>query len=158
MKGFQKVTPMGLEVKGAAEIKKALRAMTAEMNHKVIGQANAAAGKIVVAREQALAPDGPTGNLIDSIGLIKTSIKKADELGEVQVGPRRKGRYKGFAGHLVEYGTKRRQNKNGANRGVMPKRPFAEPAFEQTRGEVEKKISEELGKRITAVLKKNVKS
>lgn len=115
------------------------------------------AAKPLVEKEKLLAPEGPTGNLVDSIGAVRTSINKANALGEVRVGPRRKGGYKGFAGHLVEYGTKRRTNKRGANRGIMPKDPFAKPAFDATKGQIESIITQSVGKVMIRTMKRYLK-
>lgn len=147
-----------IKVLGDKEIKAALKGMGQVMSHKVIGSANLSAAKPLIEREKLLAPEGPTGNLVDSIGGIRVSLKKSSVVGEVNVGPRRGGKNRGYAAHLVEYGTvKRRLKSNGANRGVMPKKPFAKPAFEQTQDQVEKRIASELSKKITAQLNKNVK-
>lgn len=135
-----------ISVTGVAEIDKVLRELPKQMTHTILGAAHAAAAKPLVTKAKLLAPEGPTGNLVDSIGVSKTNIKKADKLGEVRVGPRKKGRFKGFAGHLVEYGTKRRRNKKGANRGVMPAKPFMKPSYHQTKNEVERQIAVSIGK------------
>lgn len=118
-----------------------------------LGKAHLQAAKILVEKEKLTAPEGPTGNLVDSIGATRTSVKKQTRLGQVIVGPRRKGRYKGFAGHLVEYGTKRRKTKKTkANRGVMPKHPFAAPSFEATRTPMKEAIRVNLSKIVVKAL------
>lgn len=142
---------------GVKEIDSVLKALPKELSHKVLGAAHLAAAKPLIEKEKLLAPEGPTGNLVDSIGGDKTPISKANALGEVTVGPRRRKPYRGFAGHLVEKGTKRRQNKKGANRGVMPAKPFAEPAFNQTHKQVENRIAEETGKSLVRSMKKYLK-
>jgi len=123
-------------------------------SHEALGKAHLQSAKILVEKEKLLAPEGPTGNLVDSIGATRTAIKKAKRIGEVIVGPRRRGRYKGFAGHLVEYGTVRRETKSGSNRGIMPKKPFAKPAFEQTRTQIKDSIKVNLSKIVVKALKR----
>jgi HK97 gp10 family phage protein len=149
---------MSITITGVKEIDRVLRNLPKELSHQIVGAANMAAAKPLVIKEKLLAPEGPTGNLVDSIGAVKTPMKKANSVGEVVVGPRRNGGHKGFAGHLVEYGTKRRQTKKGANRGIMPKDPFAEPAFEQTKDAVEQSIRVQLGKKLISRMKKELGS
>lgn len=150
-------------ITGYQEIDNVLKALPRELTHQVLGAAHFAAAKPLVEREKLLAPEGPTGNLVDSIGAIRTSIKKADELGEVIVGPRIGGRYKGQAGHLVEFGTVKRSTRGrgkypaGTNRGVMPKRPFAKPAFDQEKGRVEGLITVSIGKSVLRTMKRYIK-
>lgn len=140
---------------GKKELDELLKQLPKEMsNHDALGKAHLQSAKILVEKEKLLAPEGPTGNLVDSIGATRTPFKKANAIGEVIVGPRRKGRFKGFAGHLVEYGTRKRKNKNGANRGIMPKKPFAKPAFDQTRNEIKNSIKGNLSKIVVKALKR----
>lgn len=145
-----------ISVTGVKEIDAVLKGMPAQLSHTVLGQAHAAAAKPFVERAKLLAPEGPTGNLVDSIGVEKESFARANQLGQVQAGPRRSRRYKGYVGHLVEYGTTVRANKKGANRGMMRKHPFMQPAFNQTKNLVESGIAENLGKKLTAFMKKTL--
>lgn len=142
---------------GAKEIDDLLKALPKQLTHQVLGAAHVAAAKPLVEREKLLAPEGPTGNLVDSIGAVRTSFKRADTVGEVKVGPRRTGRYKGFAGHLVEFGTRRRTNRRGANRGVMPKRPFAAPAFRMEAQNVQRLIGVSVGKVMLRTMRRYIK-
>lgn len=140
---------------GKKELDELLKQLPKEMsNHDALGKAHLQSAKILVEKEKLLAPEGPTGNLVDSIGAVRTPFKKANRVGEVVVGPRRKGRFKGFAGHLVEYGTRKRKNKSGANRGIMPMKKFAKPAFEQTRNSVKDSIKGNLSKIVVKALKR----
>lgn len=139
---------------GEQAIDKVLLMLPKELTHTVLSGAHFAAAKPLVQKEKLLAPEGPTGNLVDSIGATKMSFKRATVVGEVIVGPRRRGGYKGFAGHLVEFGTSRRETKRGANRGVMPKKPFAKPSFDATKGQVEKAIAVNIGKQVVRIMKK----
>lgn len=144
-----------VKLTGAKEIDQVLRGLPVQVNHKIVQQANASAAKALVTTAKLSAPEGPTGNLVDSIGVIKTPISKATELGLIEVGPRR-GRYKGHAGHLVEYGTRARYNKSGAHRGVMPRRPFMEPSWERTKDKVLSSINDFIGKHLWNFMRKTI--
>lgn len=144
-----------LRLTGEKEIDQVLRGLPLQVNHKVLQAAHASAAKVLVDAEKLAAPEGPTGGLIDSIGIIKTPIGKASSLGEINVGPRR-GRYKGYAAHLVEYGTKPR-NYRGANRGVMPKKPFALPSWLKTKDKIQSSISLQLGRTLLSFMKRTIK-
>ena len=146
-----------ISVTGVAEIDKVLKELPKQMTHTILGAAHAAAAKPLVTKAKLLAPEGPTGNLVDSIGVSKTNIKKADKLGEVRVGPRKKGGYKGFAGHLVEYGTRKRRTRKGVNRGLMKPKPFMKPAHQQTKNEVEKGIAVNIGKVMVRTMRRYLK-
>lgn len=145
-----------ISITGAKEIDQVLKAMPKELTHKVLGAAHASAAKPLIEKEKLLAPEGPTGHLVDSIGAVKTSIKRANVIGEVNVGPR-SGRFKGNHGHLVEFGTKPRRTKKGANRGFMPAHPFAKPAFDQTKNQVEGLISQSVAKVVLRTMKRYIK-
>lgn len=153
-----------IRVTGVKELDRLLRALPKEVTHQVLSAANAAAAKPLVEREKLLAPEGPTGNLVDSIGVVRTPIKRANILGEATVGPRRKRPYRGQAGHLVEFGTKKRklkgrgQYKAGTNRGVMPAKPFARPAFRQTKDAVLSGIKEQIAKKLVSRMKRELGS
>lgn len=146
-----------LKLIGEQAIDNVLKALPHAVSHQILAPANMLAAKPLVEKEKLLAPEGPTGNLVDSIGAVRSTLKKANTLGEVMVGPRRKGGFKGFAGHLVEYGTRRRTNKSGANRGIMPKTPFARPAFEATKGQIESLIAQSVGKVMIRTMKRSLK-
>lgn len=143
-----------IKVIGAEDVRRVLNELPKKLSDSAIGAANMKAAKIVVDKEKMLAPEGPTGNLVDSIGAYRSPKKSERQAGSVIVGPRRRGKYKGYAGHLVEYGTRNRQTKKGANRGVMPKKPFAKPAFIQTKAQVIERIRIELAKSIEKALKR----
>lgn len=141
---------------GYKEIDNLLRNLPQAFQQSIVASANYKAAKPLVEKEKLLAPEGPTGNLVDSIGVVKLG-RRGSEIGEVWEGPRRRRPYKGFAGHLVEFGTKKRRTKSGANRGVMPKEPFAEPAWRQTQGQVQDSIKVELGKSVYRTMKRYIK-
>jgi hypothetical protein len=144
-----------LRLTGVKEIDAVLKGLPLQLNHKVLQSAHAAAAKPLVNAEKLLAPEGPTGNLVDSIGVVKVPISRADSIGQIQVGPRR--RYKGNAAHLVEYGTVTRKNKRGANRGKMTAKPFAGPAWQQTQGVVQGGIRNQIGIQLSAYMRRMIK-
>jgi hypothetical protein len=146
-----------LSVVGLKEIDNAIKNLPLALQHSTLQAAHAAAAKPLVEREKLLAPEGPTGKLVDSIGIVKTPFQKAGTVGEVKAGPRRK-----IAphAHLVEYGTKVRRLRGrgkyvaGTERGIMPKKPFAQPAFTQTKGLIEQGIAVNIGKSVVRVMKR----
>jgi hypothetical protein len=152
-----------MRVTGVKEIDRVLKGMRPLLSHKVLQTAHAAAGKHTVNAAKLLAPEGPTGRLIDSIGVVKASIGRANSLGEISLGPRR-GRYKGFAAHLVEYGTVNRKLKGrgkyrrGTKRGIMPARPFMEPAWNRTKERVKGSINDEVGRVLYNFMRKTIKN
>jgi HK97 gp10 family phage protein len=152
-----------ISITGLKEIDDMVKALPKEMSHSLLASAHTASAKPLVQKMQLTAPEGPTGNLVDSIGIIRTSLKRADSLGEIRVGPRRRGRYKGFHAHFVEYGTGLRQTrgrgkyKAGARRGVMTKKPFVGPSFRQTKNMVEGGIAKNIGKGVSRVMRKYAK-
>lgn len=146
-----------ISITGKKEIDNVLREWPKQLQHSTLGTAHAAAGRFTVERAKLLAPEGPTGNLVDSIGVSKTNIKKTNKLGEVRIGPRRKGGFKGFAGHLVEYGTKLRKNRKGARRGFMRPKPFMKPSFGLTKFQIEKDIALQIGKVMVRTMRRYLK-
>jgi HK97 gp10 family phage protein len=149
-----------ISITGLKEIDDVLKAMPKELTHSVLGSAHAAAAKPLVNRMQLTAPEGPTGKLVDSIGIVRTSVKRTDNLGEIKVGPRRK---RAPHAHLVEYGTKARRLKGrgkykaGTERGVMPKKPFVKPSFQQTKTVVEQGIASHIGRALSRTMKRHLK-
>lgn len=139
---------------GAKELHQFLNGLPREFSDPLLQKINTKAAIPLVNKMHRMAPVGLTGNLAASIGVVKSGRNNVGELGQIEIGPRRKGGFKGFAGHFNEFGTKRRRVKKrhpifGYDRGVMPKRPFLEPAWEQTKAEVLGNITKELGKVVT---------
>lgn len=140
-------------IKGAEELKKCLNGLPDQFKHPTLQKAIVKAAEPLVSRMHRLAPVGLKGNLADSIGIVK--LKKGRELGGIEVGPRRGGGFLGYAGQLVEFGTKRRTTKRtGANRGIMPKKRFVLPAWEQTNSQVLGTVEKELSVQVTKYLKR----
>jgi len=148
---------MDVEVDGLKEVQKVLAGLPAQLNHRIVQAANAEAAKPLVERAKLLAPEGPTGRLVDSIGVVKLSLKKSSEIGEVNAGPRR-GRFGGSHAHMVERGTVQRKNAKGANRGIMPVQKFMEPAFSATKDLVLSRINDALGSKLFQFMKRTIKS
>lgn len=145
-----------LSVTGYEQIDAVLRGLPLLYTHKVLQAAHAEAVKPLVEREHRLAPVGNTGRLADSIGIVKPSIQRVMVIGEVIVGPRR-GKFGGQHAHLNEFGTGPRDY-NGANRGVMPAKPFLKPAFEQTNSQVVSRISSSLGQKTYSFMRRIIKN
>lgn len=117
--------------------------------HKILGSMFYAAAKPMEDEQKRVlnqVTTKRTGNLEKSIGRVRVPIKKANELGAVRVGPRRGGQYKGYHGHLIEFGTKDRYTKRGKYTGRGPRLPFVEPAYRNKKDEVESRMGVEIGK------------
>lgn len=145
---------MRLSFTGDKAIDNILRNLPQAVSHPVLSAAHAKAAAPLVEREKLLAPEGPTGNLIDSIGLVRVSLKRAGDVGEVLVGPRTGGRNRGGHAILVSKGTRRRTNRRGANRGVMPSNPYIEKAFGQEVNRVKGLIGQEVAKSLLRTMKR----
>ncbi|WP_078382336.1 HK97-gp10 family putative phage morphogenesis protein [Sutcliffiella halmapala] len=88
---------------------------------------------------KARAPVSNKPKKVGKSGDLKRSIRpKYFEQGlSATVAPRRP---KGAHRHLVEYGTVRRSNKKGANRGKMPSNPFMDPAEKSNESRYNQKV------------------
>lgn len=145
-----------MSVKGLKELVRSLNGIEKQFSDKIIRKVSAISAEPLVHEMHRRSPVGLTGNLADSIGIVNEK-----QLGGVAVGPRRKGGFKGFAGHLVEYGTKKRRTtggifSGGANRGVMPKKPFVEPSWDSRKDEVQERLVKNYGEHIAKYLKRTV--
>ncbi len=141
-----------ISVTGLKEIDDVIKGLPLQLQDRVLKTAHADAAKIGVQRAKELAPKGKTGNLIQSIGVERVSMKRTNEVGLVQYGPRKRGGYKGFHGHLIEYG---KTNRDGTKTEADP---FMEPSFNQTKGQIEKNISDSLGKKLSSFMKRTIKN
>ena len=147
-----------ISLTGVREIDNLIRNLPKELTHTVLGKAHAAAAKPLINKAKLTAPEGPTGNLIDSIGVIKTPMKRAGALGEVRVGPRRSRRYKGHHGHLIEFGFKTRAKAGGKGKKTfVAGKPFMRPSFDSTKNLVIEAIRVEVGKKVYATMRRYVK-
>lgn len=137
-------------ITGHIEIDKVLKRLPAQINEKLLTSAHRSALLPVVKKAKLLAPEGPSGNTVDSIGTEKV---RSNRMGSVQAGPRRRGRNKGHVGHLSEFGTTRRFRKTikgkrlrrPASTGVMKTKPFMGPAWDATKNTVNEIIPEKIG-------------
>lgn len=152
-----------VSISGIRELQDVFNALPKVFQENVLYQAHRAAAKPLIEKEKLLAPEGPTGRTIDSIGVIRDK-GHGRNIGNVIVGPRRSKRYRGNAAHLIEFGTKPRKTngrgkyKVAANRGVMPATPFVQPAFDATKSQVIENISTEVGKKTVAQMKRFIKT
>lgn len=138
-----------MDLIGIDKVRNFVRGLPLELNHKLMQATNAEAAVPLVHKIHLLAPVGKTGNLADSIGIEKPSVKRATEIGIVHVGPRRTSKYRGYHAHLVEYGTGDR-----GRTGVMPKQPFVKPAFDQMQPTLLSNINNILGKKVKSFAKR----
>lgn len=142
---------MSVVVTGWKEIDNVFRNLPKELSHSILQSAHIEAAQPLIAAAHLLAPVGKTGNLADSIGPERISLKRG-EVGQVNVGPRRRGGYKGFHAHLVEYP---KTNRDGTK---TKGKPFMKPAFDRTKDELEKRINVAIGKKVVASMKRNLGS
>jgi hypothetical protein len=155
---MSKVTIIGMK-----ELDQVFKGLPDILSHKIIQEEYTKAARPLVQAEKLSAPEGPTGRLIDSIGILKSSMSKATEIGEIKVGPRRGRRLGGNIAHLVEYGTTNRTLKGkgkyraGTNRGVMPAKPFVGPSFNKTKDVVISGFNERIGKRLSVFIRSTLK-
>jgi len=80
------------------------------------------------------------------------SLKRTNEVGLVQYGPRKRGGYKGFHGHFIEFG---KTNRDGS---MSTPEPFMEPSFNQTKGQIEGAIADSIGKKLNGYMKRTLKN
>jgi hypothetical protein len=129
-----------ISISGAAELDRTLKTFPKVMQNNILDGA------------KALAPRGETGNLKRSIGVERVSIGLSGGTGVVQLGPRRGGGFKGYHGHLIEYG---KTNRGGRDRSRAY--PFMNMAFNARKSEVEKNIAFYVGKKVAEHIVRNVK-
>lgn len=105
-------------------------------------------------QEKAFSEGRPTtGNLYDAIGRIRG---KSQEFINVQVAPRAKRGFKGGHAHLVNFGTKVRSNRKGANRGAARENNFSERAYRKTRAAVTAEMEKQVAKSTERLMKQNI--
>ena len=148
-------------VTGVQEVDAVLKGLPLQVTDRVLQAAFAdSANRTLVPSAKSLAPKGETHNLVDSIGVTKEPARTLTSraVGQVQAGPRRKGKYKGYHAHMIEYGTTVRETKSGANRGLVTPEPFMQPAFEQTKLAMEVGINNSIGKKLLAFMRRTIKN
>lgn len=160
-----------MRLTGVKEVDQLLRGLPKELQHKILVNAHAAAARPMVRSAQSKI-NRVTGRLQDSIGVIKSSTRQsADRLGMVTIGPRRGGLYKGYHGHLIEYGHWSRPRISsilgfggvrlvrkdvGKQRWVEAK-PFMKPAFTETVNIVSENAKEEIAKKLLSFMRRTIK-
>ncbi len=145
---------MRISLSGEKSIDDILRHLPDAVTHKVMSDAHYKAAQPLVETEKLLAPEGPTGNLVDSIGAVRLNAKSASDVGEVHVGPRAGVKNKGGHAIIVTKGTKRRTNRRGANRGVMPANSYLQRSFGQRQSTVVGMISQEVGRSLLRTMRR----
>ena len=136
----------GMRVTGAKQLDKVLRDLAKVDNRagrKVMRQALTVAAKPIV-RDAKAKVAKRSGNLRRSIGAV--SPKGSGTKVSVKVGPRTGGKWKGFHGHLVEFG--HALVRGGKVIGHVPAKPFMRPAWDTNKGGVLRTIGREIGPRI----------
>lgn len=140
-----------LSITGIKEIDAVLKGMPLQLQDRVLKTAHTDAAKPLVDTAKSIVPVGKTGNLKDSIGVERISLKRTNEVGLVAVGPRRKGGKKGFHGHLIEFG---KTNRDGTK---SKKFPFMEPAYNMTKNLIESRIATSIGTKLAGFMKRTLK-
>ena len=130
-----------LQFKGLDELAAVLDALPGKLGPQVVGRILRKAEKPLVAAARARAPK-KNGDLVKSIGGI--AGRGAGKGQQRYVGPRRGGPFKGYTGHLVEYGTGPRTQKDGTSTGSMPAQPYMRPAYEETKEQITQIIKDEV--------------
>jgi len=142
-----------ISITGIHDIDKVLKGLPLQLQDRILKNAHAEAAKPLISTAKNIVAVGKTGNLKNSIGVERVSMKKTNQIGLVKVGPRRRNGYKGFHGHLIEYS---HFTRDGVNK-TTPK-PFMEPAFNQTKGKIETNIKESLGRKLNLFMKRTIKN
>ena len=131
-----------LQFNGLEELRQVLDALPGKLGRQTVGKILRKAEKPLIDAAKARVPKDQ-GDTAKSIGGI---AGRGGGRGEQRyVGPRRGGPYKGYAGHLIEYGTGPRKQKDGTSTGSMPAHPFMRPAYEETKDQIVEIIKEECG-------------
>lgn len=139
-----------ISVTGLKEIDEVIKGLPLQLQDRVLKTAHADAARVGVDAAKAIVPVGKTGNLKNSIGIERVNMKRTDEVGLVQYGPRR--RNKGFHGHLIEYG---KTNRDGTRTTGFP---FMAISFAQTKGLIESRIADSIGKKLASFMKRTLKN
>ena len=129
-----------LAFRGFQELDQVLDALPNNIGPKVLQQILRKAVKPMVAEAKAKAPRDDK-DLVKSIGVING--RGAGKGTQIYMGPRRGGGFKGYVGHLIEYGTAPRRTESGRNTGSGPALPFMRPAFDLMYPEAVRIIKEE---------------
>lgn len=144
-----------LSVTGIAEVDAILKGLPNQVNHRIMGAAHLDAAKPLIDVASNIVRVR-TGKLKQSIGGVRLSQRKTNEVGMVHVGPRRrKGKYYGNHGHLLEYGHVLKRE--GKIFGRVKPYPFMRPAFEQTKNQVQTNIVDSVQKKLMSFMRRTIK-
>lgn len=145
-----------LSVTGIQQVDDILKGLPNQVNHRILGAAHLDAAKPLINLASNIVRVR-TGKLKNSIGGIRISQRKSNEVGMVHIGPRRKkGVYFGFHGHLLEYGHVLKRKRKIVGR-VKPY-PFMQPAFNNTKNQVESNIVTSIQKKLMSFMKRTIKN
>ncbi len=122
------------------DVLKKLKRLPDRVQKRVVVGAVRASAKPIIKEARRLVPKR-TGNLAKSIGVNQRRTKGS--LLHFSISPRRGGKYDGWYGHFLEFGTSK-----------MTARPFLRPAFENKGEESIKAAKAYMAKRIDKELKK----
>jgi len=130
-----------IEIFGMEDVLRKLRKLPEQIQNNVVVGAVRAGTKPIINEAKRLVPID-TGDLEKSIG---ANRRKTDEKTVVMftVSPRRGGKYDGFHGHLVEFGTKN-----------MAAQPFMRPAYEKEGEKTIDATREYMAKRVEKEIEK----
>lgn len=140
-----------ISISGVKEIDDCLRGLPLQVQDSVLTKVHTDSAFPLVSAAHLLAPVGKTGNLAESIGVVKAGIKRGGNIGQVNIGPRRGGGFKGHHGHLIEFG---KTNRNGTKTSPNP---FMERGWKQSKDEVEHNIAAAIGKRLFSFMKRTLR-
>ena len=122
------------------EVLRKLHKLPGKIQERVLIGAVRASAKPIIEEARRLVPRR-TGNLAKSIGVNKLRTKGT--VVAFAVSPRKGGKYDGYYGHFVEFGTRK-----------MAPRPFLRPAFDRKGKESINAAKEYMAKRIEKELAK----
>lgn len=140
-----------ISVTGIKQIDEVIKGLPIQVKDRVLKTAHADAAKIGVEAAKAMVPV-KSANLKNSIGIERVSMKRTNEVGLVQYGPRRRNGNKGFHGHLIEY---EKTNRDGT---MSNPKPFMEPSFIQSKEQIETNIATSIGKKLSGFMKRTIKN
>lgn len=118
----------GVQIDGFEELTLQLKKLGDSAKKRELNQLQRKVAKPLVIKAKIEAPEGETGKLVDSMGIVNG---KSINYPNVLVVPRVKGNNKGFHGHLVHDGTSPRRKRKGrkSSTGIMPSNQFLLRAY-----------------------------
>ena len=158
--GFNQSDFNPIKVEGFDELKRKIKKLDDSVKRREIIKIQKKVAKPLVEKAKLEAPEGPTGNLVDSIGIV---VGRSKVYPNIYVTARVKGgnKGKGNHAHLVHEGTtlRRRKGRGKKNRskgstGVMPSNPFLIRAFNSARSGLIANYEKEIAGHIKRQIKK----